>query len=153
LLNKSLRASWLAVTVLLACVSYSSASSQDALARISDRDFSEIKTVSALPGEVKAAMAELFKQKTLTVADPSQRFNSSDVVNSQPTRRLIFSGCSKERCVVHYEKGGRGHTYHAMVLKLGEGQRAEFLWAATYLNAAHDLQQLKSQPHTKSSSF
>jgi hypothetical protein len=95
----------------------------------------------------------LFKQKTLTIADPGQPFNPSDVVNSHPTRRLIFSGCSKEGCVVHYERGGRGHTYHATVLKLGEGQKAEFLRAAIYLTPAHDLQQLKSQPHAESSSF
>jgi hypothetical protein len=126
----------------------SSSASNDELLRIPDHEFSEIKTVEALPISVKAALAFAFKQEHLLIANPGERFNPSDVMNSYPSRRLIFAGCTKERCLVHYEKGGFGHQYLAILFKLDDKQNAGFLWAASYLDPAHDLQQLRVLPHS-----
>lgn len=126
----------------------SSSSFNDELLQIPDREFSEIKTVESFPSSVKTALASAFKQEHLLIANPGERFNPGDVVDSDPTRRLIFAGCTRERCVVHYEKGGRGHQYLAILFKLDDKQNADLLWAANYLAPALDLQQLKEHPHS-----
>ena len=120
----------------------------DELLRIQDREFFEVKTVEALPTSVKTALAAEFGQSNLKLANPGEHFNPGDVVDSYPSRRLIFAGCTRERCVVHYEKGGRGQQYLAILFKLGDTGNASFLWAANYRAPAHDLQQLRTQPHS-----
>jgi hypothetical protein len=120
----------------------------DELLRIQDRDFIEMKAVEALPTPVKTALAASFGQSRLRMANPGEDFNPGDVVDSYPTRRLILAGCSQDRCVVHYEKGGRGLQYLAILFKLDDKQNAGVLWAANYLAPAHDLQQLREHQHS-----
>jgi hypothetical protein len=125
-----------------------SSASKDELAKIPNREFTTVETVESLPNPVKTALASAFKQESLSIANPGDRFNPSDVMNSHPSRRLIFAGCTKEKCVVHYEKGGRGLQYLAIVFRLDGKQNSDFLWAAVYSESAGDLRALRAQPHS-----
>ena len=105
----------------------SSFTSNDELLRIPDGEFSAIEKVEALPTPVKTALAATFGQSSLKMANPGEPFNATDVMDSYPTRRLIFAGCTKERCLVHYEKGGRGQQYLAILFKLDDKGNADIV--------------------------
>jgi len=86
-----------------------------------------IPTVTALPAGVRDALQDLFKDKTLILADPGAPFQATDVVMGKPLpwRRMIAAGCSKDHCVVYYERGGIAHVYTIVVFKL-DGAKARF---------------------------
>jgi len=88
---------------------------------------SPIATVAALPVPVRNALQDLFKDKTLILADPGAPFQATDVVMGTPLpwRRMIAAGCSQDHCVVYYERGGIAHVYTIVVFKL-DGAKARF---------------------------
>src|SRR5947207_1933506 len=67
--------------------------------------FTPIATVGALPAGVRAALQELFGEKTLALAEPGSPFQSTDVVMGPPLpfRRMIAAGRSNDHCIVYYE--------------------------------------------------
>ncbi|HYX53325.1 MAG TPA: hypothetical protein VE783_07720 [Candidatus Limnocylindrales bacterium] len=110
--------------------------------------FTPIATISELPQPVKAALAMAFRQNTLQIADPGKPFNATDVVDERlPMRRLIFAGQAGERFVVHYERGGRGHSYYALVFDVKDHNSAALIGAASYRQAARNIAKLKSLRH------
>ena len=88
---------------------------------------SPIATVTALPAAVRNALQDLFKDKTLILADPGAPFQATDVVMGTPLpwRRMIAAGSSKDHCVIYYERGGIAHVYTIVVFKL-DGAKAHF---------------------------
>jgi hypothetical protein len=95
--------------------------------------FAPIATVSALPAGTRDALQDLFKEKTLALADPGTPFQATDVVIGKllPWRRMIAAGCSSDHCVVYYERGGIAHVFSIMVFKVdGTNTRFEFGGAA-----------------------
>lgn len=65
------------------------------------------------------------------LAEPGQRWQEADFVadTSLPQKRLIWAAVSGERYVVHYEKGGRGHSFHVAVFSLAKGeQKPKVIW-------------------------
>jgi hypothetical protein len=96
-------------------------------AHVAIESFKPIATVSALPAGVRDGLQVLFKDNTLSLADPGAPFQATDVVMGKPLpwRRMIAAGCSNDHCVVYYERGGIAHVYTIVVFKL-DGAKAHF---------------------------
>jgi len=64
------------------------------------------------------------------LADPGQNWQVTDIIidESFADRRLIWAAVNGEFYVVHYEAGGRGHSYHILLAKFKEGDSAKLLW-------------------------
>ena len=65
------------------------------------------------------------------LADPGQKWESSDLITdaSLPRKRLIWGVAGDQYYVVHYERGGRGHSYHVLVATLKKGEtKASVTW-------------------------
>ena len=82
-----------------------------------DGDFKILTRVEQLPESVKTAFAALMHQPQFEMADPGRDFQVTDVITHQglPRRRLIFAGLSDRECFIHYETGGRGHSFDLVV--------------------------------------
>jgi hypothetical protein len=79
------------------------------------------------------------------MAEPGQNFQVGDVVLFHlPWRRLVFGGFSAQRCFIHYEKGGRGHSYYAVLFGLSRDGKATFLWGGAGNGTSQNLEKLRS---------
>jgi hypothetical protein len=121
--------------------------SREQKAQILVGDFSAINAVEKLPKKVRAFLAEMFGQKLLELANPGQKYQATDVGEDGPVRRLVFAGISARKCFVYYERGGRGHGYFVIVLRIGSQKKVDFLWAGAGDGdaPARDLKQLRVQ--------
>jgi hypothetical protein len=64
-------------------------------------------------------------------AGPGQKWEATDIISdpSLPRRRLIWAAVADEYYVVHYERGGRGHSFHVLVATLTKGaQKPKVIW-------------------------
>lgn len=111
---------------------------------VDGKRFESIAAVSALPAPVRAELARLMKQETLSMADPGQPFQVTDVVSDRtlPGRRLILAGQAGDIVVVHYESGGFAHLYKLLVLRVADGTASVAATAHTK-GALPDLGALK----------
>jgi len=68
-----------------------------------------------------------------------------DVVSEAelPFRRLVFAGANGDEWFIHYERGGRGHSYSVIVFKIYAPYRLRFLWGGAGFRAAANLQELQ----------
>jgi hypothetical protein len=59
-------------------------------------------------------------------------FQVTDAIgdNSLPWRRLNWAARISRYYVVHYERGGRGHSYHVLLVASVPPERARVTWAA-----------------------
>jgi hypothetical protein len=114
-------------------------------AHILDGDFSIEKNVNRLPDSLKSAFANLAKEVDFKMANPGEKFQVGDVLYEPglPRRRLIFAGISKDRYFIHYEKGGRAHSYHLAVFDVNPQGKVHFLWGGPG-SPANDLAQLRT---------
>jgi hypothetical protein len=73
-----------------------------------------VTSIRGLPLGVRDQLQSLFGSATLDIAEPGAEFQVTDVIGSSklPTRRLVAAGCSIDRCLVYYERGGIAHTWH-----------------------------------------
>ena len=58
-------------------------------------------------------------------------FRSGDAItdSSLPRKRLVWAVTNDKYYVVHYERGGRGHSFHILVAKLKmEEAKPELVW-------------------------
>jgi len=78
------------------------------------------------------------------MANPGEKFNATDVIRdaSVPRMRLIFAGISRNKCFVHYERGGIAHSYLIALFKLGPNEFKP-LWRG-YCGASKNLADLRS---------
>ena len=76
--------------------------------------FGIVTSIRGLPLGVRDALQMLFGSQTLDIAEPGAEFQVTDVIVNPtlPSRRLAAAGCTIEYCLVYYERGGRGHTWH-----------------------------------------
>jgi len=82
-------------------------------ARVQDERFQIVSSLRGLPLGVRAALQTLFGSQTPDIAEPGAEFQASDVIVNVglPSRRLVVAGCSYERCLVYYERGGIARTW------------------------------------------
>ena len=81
---------------------------------VNSERFEIVTSVRGLPLGVRDALQELFGGVSLDIAEPGAPFQITDVVFDRrlPTRRLVASGCSRDHCLVYYERGGIAHSFH-----------------------------------------
>jgi hypothetical protein len=80
---------------------------------VKNERFQVVTAIRGLPLGVREELQTLFGGQTLDIADAGAEFQGSGrVVNLKlALRRLVAAGCSYDHCLVHYERGGRPHTW------------------------------------------
>jgi hypothetical protein len=89
--------------------------------------FHELRSTTNLPPTV-AALCTDGKGK---LAEPGQKWQVTDIItdDSLPRKRLIWGVTDGEHYVVHYEQGGRGHSFHVLVATYNAGDsKAKVVW-------------------------
>ena len=83
-------------------------------AHVRDGRFGIVTSIRGLPLGVREGLQALFGSRTLDIAEPGAEFQRTDVIvdSTLPIRRLAVAGCSTDRCLVYYERGGFVHTWH-----------------------------------------
>ena len=108
-------------------------------------DYELIKTVAGLPEPIRELYTETGGSR-FVLADPGKHFEATDFIidASVPRERLIFAGLSGKRCFVHYEQGGRGHSFHLALFELTSPSAVTPLWQGS-CGPAKDLNHLRAQ--------
>jgi hypothetical protein len=108
-------------------------------------NFAIIRNVNSLPGPVRHAFTELDGSRLL-MANPGGRFEAGDVIwdASIPEKRLIFAGVSNNKCFVHYEQGGRAHSFLVALFELTQSSGLRPIWQG-YCGPASSIEDLRSQ--------
>jgi len=80
--------------------------------------FDIVTSIRGLPLGVRDGLQRLFGNGALDIADPGGEFQVTDANPKLPLRRLVAAGCSIDNhCLVHYERGGRNHTWHVALFR------------------------------------
>jgi hypothetical protein len=84
--------------------------------------FHEVHAATNLPPEVFALCAD----GSGRLAEPGQKWEATDAITDPklPTKRLIWAFTDGDFYVVHYERGGRGHSFHILVARIKEPKLA-----------------------------
>src|SRR5437764_2455447 len=82
--------------------------------------FRQLVSTTNLPPAIVALCAD----DAGRLAEPGQKWEATDVISdsSLPRKRLIWAAVASEYYVVHYERGGRGHSFHVLVATLAKGE-------------------------------
>jgi hypothetical protein len=100
-------------------------------AYVKNERFGIITSIRGLPLGVRGALQTLFGSQSLDIAEAGARFQVNErSVSSLPTRRLVTAGCSYERCLVYYERGGDRHTWHVALFHWSP-DATKFEWGGT----------------------
>src|SRR5437660_5371856 len=85
---------------------------QSARQQFLDGEFTIVKDMRSLPLPVLEVFTEQGGSR-LVIANPGENFEATDLIRDSnvPRRRLVFAGLLNDRCFIHYERGGRGHSY------------------------------------------
>jgi hypothetical protein len=92
---------------------------------------------------------------TLNVSSPDmtqdarrEDFEVGDVIYNEavPRERLILAGISGQKCFVHYESDGMGHTYQLVLFEVTQAD-AKPLWRGYCTGAVTNVGQLRSACH------
>jgi predicted mannosyl-3-phosphoglycerate phosphatase (HAD superfamily) len=89
--------------------------------------FHEVRASTNLPPAVVALCAD-DKRK---LAEPRQKWEATDTITDDtlPRKRLIWAATDGKHYVVHYERGGRGHSFHILVATYKSGDsKAKVVW-------------------------
>jgi hypothetical protein len=95
--------------------------------------------VSAIPNSVRTSFAKAAGEKSFSMAEPGAEWQSTDVVYklALPHRRLGHVALSKSFCILFYERGGRGWSYHVAVFRLAQND-AKLLWSGSAFQKVPD---------------
>jgi len=120
--------------------------SQEAREEFLNIDFAIVKDVRVLPVPVREALNEQGGSR-LVMANPGEKFEATDYIvdSSLPQRRLIFAGVSGDRCFIHCERGGSGHSYIIAFFKVASAKSMEPLWSGYCDGPSPSLQDLRSK--------
>jgi len=113
---------------------------------ILDGQFKVVSTTEGMPANIKHVFADITGESSFALANPGQKYQVTDVVVDQklPFRRLVFAGVKDDNWLVHYERGGRGHSYYLLVFRVDPHGDAHFVWGGgSGPNGAKDLEQLR----------
>ena len=80
---------------------------------VKEEQFGIVTSIRGLPLGVRDGLQTLFGSNTLDIAEPGAEFQVTDVIvkPNLPIRRLVAAGCSRDHCLVYYERGGIAHTW------------------------------------------
>lgn len=115
-----------------------------------DGDFKILDNVEQLPASIKDAFTAIAHEPRFEMADPGHDFQVTDVMTHEglPRRRLIFAGISDRDCFIHYEMGGRGHSFLVVVFARGPSE-ARFTWGKALPTPAANIAELRSKVRSK----
>ena len=102
-----------------ACQAPSAAQLPEALqTHLKNERLEVVTSIRGLPLGVRDELQTLFASQTLDIAEPGAEFQVTDEIKNPglPIRRLVAAGCSIDHCLVHYERGGKAHTWHVALL-------------------------------------
>jgi hypothetical protein len=118
--------------------------SQSTIRQFLSGRFSLIEDVRNLPPPVLRGFTEAGGSR-LVIANPADDFESTDVIydSSRPRKRLIFAGVSDDRCFVHYEQGGIGHSYILHLFRVSSNSMRP-VWKGYCPGRAANLEELRS---------
>ncbi len=113
--------------------------------QILDGEFEVISTTKRIPSNIKQEFSHISRQPSFAMAEPGQKYQVGDVVAHRglPFRRLIFAGVLNNRWFIHYERGGRGHSYYVVLFNIDPDGDAHFEWGGSAANSAKNLEQLR----------
>ena len=89
--------------------------------------FREVHATTNLPPAIVALCAD----DNGRLAEPGQKWEATDFIHdpSLPRKRLIWAAVADEYYVVHYERGGLGHSFHILVATLEkEVKKPKVVW-------------------------
>ena len=123
----------------------STAAPDDTTRLFLEGNFAIIKDVQALPASILKACTEIGGSRHV-LANPGHRFEATDVIRDEslPRKRLIFAGVSGNRWFVHYEQGGRGHSFRLAFFQVTSPSTMKPLWLG-FCGPAKDIADLRSQ--------
>ncbi len=72
-----------------------------------------VTSIRGLPLGVRDGLQRLFGSQSLDIAEPGAEFQAVGAGGNSPLpiRRLVAAGCSRDHCLVYYERGGSAHTW------------------------------------------
>ena len=107
--------------------------------------FTVMASTEAMPANVKQAFAEITGEPSFALANPGQKYQVTDFISDPrlPDRRLLFAGVKGDEWFIHYERGGRGHSYSVIVFKVTTPYRLQFLWGGAGANGAKHIDELR----------
>lgn len=110
-----------------------------------DAPFAIVTSVKTMPENVRRAFAAITGEREFALANPGEKYQVTDVIveHGLPFRRLVFAGVSGDTWFVHYEHGGRGHSYSVVVFHPDPKTGVRFVWGGVGSNRAGDLQDLR----------
>jgi hypothetical protein len=87
--------------------------------RLRDERFQIVTSIRGLPLGVRSEMQTLFGTLTLDIAEPGESFHADGASDDPklPNRRLVLAGCSYERCLVYYQRGGASPTWRVALFR------------------------------------
>ncbi len=90
--------------------------------------FRALKSKSEIPPAVLVLCSDLNGR----MADIGRRWEATDVITNDtlPRKRLIWAVVYEDYYLVHYERGGRGHSFHLLLAQTRAGEKADLLWRA-----------------------
>jgi len=112
---------------------------------IVDGPFVIVTTTEAMPVRVKQAFSEITGEHSFALANPGRKYQATDLVVERglPFRRLVFAGVKGNEWFLHYERGGRGHSYSVVLFKIDAQNRLQFLWGGVGFKSANSLEELR----------
>lgn len=111
-----------------------------------DGQFKMVSRTESIPANVKEAFSKITRQPSFAMANPGQKFQSTDFVTDRtlPWRRLVLAGVQDDKWFVHYERGGRARSYFVLLLKADSDGDVHFVWGCSVASGAKTLEQLRS---------
>jgi hypothetical protein len=104
-------------------------------------DFTILRKVAELPAGIKKLY--MVNGGRVAMANPGEEFEATDLIDPDlPRRRLIFAGVAGDRVFIHYERGGRSHSYLVALFRLKSPDLAVGLWSG-YRGRAEDFEQMR----------
>jgi hypothetical protein len=99
-----------------------------------------------MPKSLKDAFTKVTRDDHFELADPGKKFQETDVITTSglPRRRLVFAGSCDGRCLIHYERGGIGHSYMLLLFRTDSNGVLQFEWGASLFQRADSVEKLRS---------
>lgn len=81
--------------------------------------YHEVRSVTNLPPSVFKLCADLNKR----LANPGEKWEATDVITDErvPRHRMIWAVTHNRSYIVHYECGGRAHTFNTIIVETKDG--------------------------------
>ena len=94
--------------------------------------FEVVVSTKEIPATVQNRFSMTCRESTFSMANPGEEYQETDVVenDSLPSRRLVFAARSTDHFLIHFEKGGFGHSYIVVLFRLTDTS-VRFVWGAS----------------------